>query len=150
MAMPHGVDSARGSAHPSAFSGAEQGEAVATAAWMADVRVRVDERLESFFARKREESAGISPGASELVDAIATLTMRGGKRLRPAVIVAAYRAVAPATSEVSCTVDASAAVELLQSYLLIHDDWMDQDDERRGGPSVHAALSKAHKNDRHL
>jgi geranylgeranyl diphosphate synthase type I len=33
-------------------------------------------------------------------------------------------------------------VELLQTYLLIQDDWMDGDEERRGGPSVHAALAR--------
>jgi geranylgeranyl diphosphate synthase type I len=32
------------------------------------------------------------------------------------------------------------AIELLQTYLLIHDDWMDDDAVRRGGPSVHVAL----------
>ena len=34
------------------------------------------------------------------------------------------------------------ALELLQSYLLIQDDWMDGDIERRGGPSAHVALDK--------
>jgi geranylgeranyl diphosphate synthase type I len=37
-------------------------------------------------------------------------------------------------------VAAGAALELLQAYLLVHDDWMDDDDVRRGGPSVHAML----------
>jgi geranylgeranyl diphosphate synthase type I len=32
------------------------------------------------------------------------------------------------------------AIELLQTYLLIQDDWMDGDATRRGGPSVHAIL----------
>jgi geranylgeranyl diphosphate synthase type I len=36
--------------------------------------------------------------------------------------------------------DASCAIELLQAYFLIHDDWMDNDRVRRGGPSVHARL----------
>src|SRR5690606_24818799 len=35
---------------------------------------------------------------------------------------------------------AMVAVELLQAYLLIHDDWMDDDDVRRGGPAVHVVL----------
>ena len=35
---------------------------------------------------------------------------------------------------------AGAAIELLQAYLLIHDDWMDGDEVRRGGPSVHTML----------
>lgn len=37
-------------------------------------------------------------------------------------------------------VSAGAALELLHAYLLVHDDWMDEDDVRRGGPSVHAML----------
>lgn len=67
--------------------------------------------------------------------------MRGGKRLRAAVLLAGFRAVAPhgLPGEI---IDAAAAVELLQSYLLIHDDWMDRDDLRRGGPSVHARLRR--------
>jgi geranylgeranyl diphosphate synthase type I len=47
-------------------------------------------------------------------------------------------------------VHAGAALELLQSYLLIHDDWMDGDDERRGGPSVHAALRARREGNVHL
>ena len=38
--------------------------------------------------------------------------------------------------------DAGVSLELLQAYFLIHDDWMDQDSVRRGGPSVHALLAK--------
>ena len=37
---------------------------------------------------------------------------------------------------------AGVALELLQAYFLIHDDWMDQDLERRGGPTVHAHLGR--------
>lgn len=37
---------------------------------------------------------------------------------------------------------AAAALELLQAYLLIHDDWMDGDETRRGAPSVHVALAE--------
>lgn len=40
------------------------------------------------------------------------------------------------------TMPAMLAVELLQTYLLIHDDWMDDDNVRRGGPSVHVALGE--------
>jgi geranylgeranyl diphosphate synthase type I len=40
-------------------------------------------------------------------------------------------------------IDGGVAFELLQTYLLIQDDWMDGDMTRRGGPSVHAALGKA-------
>jgi geranylgeranyl diphosphate synthase type I len=74
--------------------------------------------------------------------------MRGGKRLRPIVTAAAYRA-ANGGGSTDATFEVGAALELLQSYLLIHDDWMDEDVERRGGPAVHYAFEKKHA-DAHL
>src|SRR5262249_20947870 len=60
--------------------------------------------------------------------------------VRPAVLYAGFCAVGG--DELARCTDASAALEVLQSYLLIHDDWMDDDPERRGGPSVHVALAE--------
>lgn len=114
-----------------------------TASWVADVRARIDDRLRAFLGEMRAEAAAISPDTVELVDAIEALTMRGGKRLRPVVLTAGFRAV-DAEADLVATQDEGASIELLQSYLLIHDDWMDMDDERRGGPSVHAALGVRH------
>jgi geranylgeranyl diphosphate synthase type I len=37
---------------------------------------------------------------------------------------------------------AGASLELLQTYLLIHDDWMDEADTRRGAPSAHVVLAE--------
>ncbi|MBK8171437.1 MAG: polyprenyl synthetase family protein [Sandaracinaceae bacterium] len=76
-----------------------------------------------------------------LVDAITELTMRGGKRLRPAVVYAAHSAVT-GRDDIDAVIDVGASLELLQTYLLIHDDWMDEDSERRGGPTVHVALAR--------
>jgi geranylgeranyl diphosphate synthase type I len=67
--------------------------------------------------------------------------MRGGKRLRPAALYAGFRAVS-ADASPDRTLDASAALELLQTYFLIQDDWMDGDEQRRGGPAVHVALAQ--------
>ena len=47
----------------------------------------------------------------------------------------------------SPTFEVGASLELLQTYLLIHDDWMDEDNERRGGLSVHYAFQKRHGNE---
>jgi geranylgeranyl diphosphate synthase type II len=66
----------------------------------------------------------------------------GGKRLRPALVLAASRACRG--SDVACT-PAMAAVELLHTYTLIHDDLpaMDDDDLRRGRPTCHRAFDEA-------
>jgi geranylgeranyl diphosphate synthase type I len=118
-------------------------------AWLGEMRSLLEARLGGFFEDKRRRGGELAPEALELVEAVERLTMRGGKRFRPALMTAAFRAVAPERDWTE-TLDAGAALELLQSYLLIHDDWMDGDEERRGGPAVHAALRDAHGGDAHL
>ena len=112
------------------------------AGWLDEVRTEVDAYLARFFDERRAHARrllGRGERDSVLLDALAELTTRGGKRLRPAVLVAALSAVRPSGS-VRDVLSACASLELLQSYLLIHDDWMDGDLHRRGGPSVHARL----------
>ena len=116
--------------------------------WLRAVRQRVDVTLREFFEEKKRETMAISPPTLELVDEIEALTMRGGKRLRPAVAVAGYRCVRPGDG-MERLVELGASLELLQSYLLIHDDWMDGDEIRRGGTAVHASLQRRHR-DPHL
>lgn len=57
-----------------------------------------------------------------------------GKRIRPALLLLACRAVG---GQVSQAWDAAIAVELLHNFTLVHDDIMDQDDTRRGRTTVH-------------
>ena len=116
--------------------------------WLHEVRSSVDARLALFFETKRAEVKGSAPDALPIFQGLFELTMRGGKRLRPAVLVAAQRAVQPSAS-IDLVIDACAALEVLQSYLLIHDDWMDGDEERRGGPSVHMILRRGLQTTKH-
>ncbi len=71
----------------------------------------------------------------------------GGKRLRPALVLASARAVDGAISDpLSASIGAAmAAVEVLHTYTLIHDDLpaMDDDDLRRGRPTCHKAFDEA-------
>jgi geranylgeranyl diphosphate synthase type II len=70
------------------------------------------------------------------------LLFPGGKRLRPALALAASEAVGAPPER---ALPVAAAVELVHTYSLVHDDLpcMDDDDERRGRPSVHAAFGEA-------
>ncbi|WEK14667.1 MAG: polyprenyl synthetase family protein [Candidatus Microbacterium phytovorans] len=59
-----------------------------------------------------------------------------GKRLRPALVVAAFTAYGGDTDAVPALWDVAAAFEILHTALLVHDDLIDRDDERRGIPNV--------------
>ena len=118
----------------------KQGEAVDFDTLLKQVRREVEARLAAIFERELVDADRLGPDVIALVDSLRDLTMRGGKRFRPALLLAAYRAVDDGAPE-SIALDAGAALELLQTYLLVHDDWMDRDDVRRGGPAVHALLA---------
>ncbi len=103
-----------------------------------DVKSTVDAALASWLYPHAAEAHAIGTDAASMHDAVASLALRGGKRLRPVLLVAAY--VACGGEKVEDVSPALVSIELLQAYLLIHDDWMDGDDVRRGGPSAHALL----------
>ena len=77
-----------------------------------------------------------------LLAAMRHLVFPGGKRLRPALAFAAAEAVGTAPERALAM---ATAVELVHCYSLIHDDLpcMDDDDERRGRPTVHVAYGEA-------
>jgi len=84
------------------------------------------------------------PGDPErlLVEAMRYAALGPGKRLRPALAVAACEVVGGAADG---ALPAATAIELLHTYTLVHDDLpaMDDDDERRGRPTVHRAYGEA-------
>lgn len=103
--------------------------------------------MSGFFDAKLDAAKKQGSDVEELVRAVRELCLRGGKRMRPALVVAGYRA-ATQSADLEPALDAGVALELLHGYLLIHDDWMDGDAVRRGGPAVHALLSKRYRSKR--
>jgi geranylgeranyl diphosphate synthase type I len=108
---------------------------------LAAVRPAIEERLasawEGCLARLRHHP----PEVTSMAAAARDLTLRGGKRYRAALLVCAYAGIDPEGS-LEPAFQAGVALELLQTYLLIQDDWMDGDLTRRGGPTVHAWLAE--------
>ena len=115
--------------------------AAATAPVLEPVVARVDEILEGFLAARREEAVAIEPSTAEPIEEIVRLVHAGGKRLRPAFTYWGYRAAGG--QDCPEIWRAAAAVELLHTMALLHDDVMDADDERRGAPTAHGRARPA-------
>ncbi len=102
--------------------------------WLEKIRIRIDEVL--------DRTLGSHLGESNLLDAARYSVLRGGKRLRPALVYAAADAVGATLDSADA---AAISVELLHAYSLIHDDLpaMDDDTLRRGHPTTHVAYDEA-------
>jgi geranylgeranyl pyrophosphate synthase len=103
----------------------------AAVAWTAD-RAAIDRALSDVCDRF---APALGPGVG---DAVRYALLGGGKRLRGLLFFAAYR-TAGGTSDASVL---AAAIEIVHAYSLVHDDLpcMDDDDMRRGRPTVHRAF----------
>jgi geranylgeranyl diphosphate synthase type I len=111
------------------------------------VKRDVDERLAAFFKHKLAHVAQYGGEVSAMLSALERFCLQGGKRLRPALAVVGFR-VADTDADLEVALDAGVALELLHTYLLVHDDWMDGDALRRGGPTVHTVLGRRFKSEK--
>jgi len=118
-----------------------RGDAQRFAALAAEVRPAVDGRIDQALLAVERRAGRL--GIGETIAALRALMARGGKRFRAALLLAAFRGVAPRRAR-GAALDAAAAIELLHAYFLVQDDWMDGDRMRRGGPAVHVALARAY------
>ncbi|MFK4760175.1 polyprenyl synthetase family protein [Microbacterium sp. ZW T5_45] len=104
-------------------------------------------RLEKFLETRRSEASDYGEDAAAMIDAAAA-TLVGGKRLRARFCHTGWRAVArvrdPRATETTALWDVCAALEIFQSAALVHDDIIDNSDTRRGRPSAHRLLERAH------
>jgi geranylgeranyl diphosphate synthase type I len=116
------------------------------------LRARVSAELAAFLDRQQALLAGVS---ADLDPAVAALRdfLDGGKRMRPAFCYWGWRAAggglgdAPGAraEDEPAVVRAAASLELLQASALIHDDYMDGSDTRRGAPAIHRRFEALHR-----
>jgi geranylgeranyl diphosphate synthase, type II len=81
------------------------------------------------------------PGTARLEEAMRYSLLAGGKRIRPVLALATAEALGRPPGEV---LPLAAAIEMIHTYSLIHDDLpaMDDDDLRRGKPTCHVAFGE--------
>ncbi len=91
-----------------------------------------------------DEAAGLWAQSGPVAQAIRYSLDAGGKRLRPILCVAAYRASRGAAGERGIR-RLACALELIHTYSLVHDDLpcMDDDALRRGRPTAHRVFGSA-------
>jgi len=108
------------------------------------------ERLHQFYAKFRDRH---TTAPAKLTEAVAYSLLAGGKRLRPALLLECCRACLGAVGSFGNKADAAeasalaaaAAMELIHTFSLVHDDLpaMDDDDLRRGRPTNHKVFGEA-------
>lgn len=113
--------------------------------WMAERGERVERALDRVLplvGGKHRASTDADADADGLHEAMRYAVLGGGKRVRPLLVYAAGEI----SGALPTVLDGSAcAVELIHAYSLVHDDLpcMDNDDMRRGKPTVHKRFGEA-------
>ncbi|WP_151082700.1 polyprenyl synthetase family protein [Nocardioides cynanchi] len=119
-------------------------------AWdAAGFRDRVQVALDAFLDEQAARLAPLGDDAARLL-AEARASVSGGKRFRAAFCYWGYHSVAgPADDDAvdAALVRACASLELLHASALVHDDYMDASDTRRGRPATHRGFADEHRGD---
>jgi geranylgeranyl diphosphate synthase type II len=98
----------------------------------------LQQRVDDYLARL---DLNDEAGTARLAEAMRYSLLAGGKRIRPVLALATAEALGKDTEEV---LPLAAALEMIHTYSLIHDDLpaMDDDDLRRGKPTCHKAFGE--------
>jgi geranylgeranyl diphosphate synthase type I len=110
---------------------------------VANVASRVEARVDGLLAREQQRWAAVDPDLVAPIQALREFVAAGGKRLRPAFCHCAFVG-AGGDPEDPLVVDAAAALELVHTFALIHDDVMDGSDTRRGSDAIHRQFVHRH------
>ena len=105
-----------------------------TVAYPTDLQQRVDAYLEAL-------DLSDVPGTDRLAEAMRYSLLAGGKRIRPVLALATAETLGRDPEQL---LPLAAALEMIHTYSLIHDDLpaMDDDDLRRGKPTCHKAFGE--------
>ena len=112
-------------------------------------RAQVQAALDAFLDEQAQRLAPLGDDASRLL-AEARAVVSGGKRFRAAFCHWGHHAVAGTAGDdgaEAALVRACASLELLHASALVHDDYMDASDTRRGRPATHRGFAAEHRTD---
>jgi geranylgeranyl diphosphate synthase type I len=107
------------------------------------IRAEVDRVLAAFVSVRSAELAAIEAELEPVAREVGDLIAAGGKRLRPAFVYWGHRAGGGGELDHSA-VAVAAAVEMLHTFALLHDDVMDRASIRRGRRAAARGFADAH------
>ena len=115
--------------------------------YIKDYAKRADVYLNKFFDKKIAEVRELDGNADSTDLAVQMLERykdfsKGGKKLRGTLIQLGYEL---AGGNKRVILPASVSIEIIHSFLLMHDDIMDMDSVRRGAPTMHKQFEEDHK-----
>jgi len=105
---------------------------------------RVEARIDTLLATEHKRWVEVDAALGDPLDALRDFVAAGGKRLRPAFCACAFVG-AGGTLDNEVVVDVAAALELVHTFALVHDDIMDGSELRRGRDAVHRQFARQHE-----
>lgn len=103
-----------------------------------DPRAMVEERLEALLFD--EDESALDPAWARAQALVTELALRPAKRLRPQLLLSGYRVGGGGDPVPDGFWTFATGLEVLHTFMLVHDDVADQASLRRGGPALHRAM----------
>jgi geranylgeranyl diphosphate synthase type I len=88
------------------------------------------------------DERGIDPIWARARQQVRQFALRPGKRIRPLLVMIGHGIATGAAEPDPAVIRTAAALELLHTFLLVHDDVADRATTRRGGPSLNRMLAR--------
>ncbi|MEX2100232.1 MAG: polyprenyl synthetase family protein [Acidimicrobiia bacterium] len=110
---------------------------------LVEIGDRTDDRIVSMLDAEILRWTAVAPEMAEPLATLRGLVSAGGKRLRPAFCYWSFVGAGGEPND-AAVVDVGAALELLHTFALVHDDIMDGSDMRRGRAAVHRSFIDQH------
>jgi geranylgeranyl diphosphate synthase type I len=105
----------------------------------------VEGTLDDFLAAQIAGLDAVDPALGGFARTARDLVLAGGKRLRPTFAYWGWRGVTGPGEPIGPVLPALAALELMHTFALVHDDVMDDSATRRGRPTAHRIFAGRHR-----
>jgi geranylgeranyl diphosphate synthase type I len=107
---------------------------------------RVETRIETLLTNEQKRWSEVDTALGDPLEALRHFVAAGGKRLRPAFCACGFVG-AGGTVDDPAVINAAAALELVHTFALVHDDIMDGSEIRRGRDAVHRQFARRHEDE---